>query len=236
MKEIKGICIEKIKRSENIESFRFKTGEELDFKPGQFIQVIFDENNRSNKELNKYLSLSCAPGKNYIEFTKKLSISEFSQSLKKLQPGDTLLFKGPLGNCVFNGEYDKIGFLIGGIGITPVISIIENITHTKLPTDVNLIYANRNDTVIAFKGELDQWAKKNKKLKIWHIVNDCRLKDSACLKGEITRELIETRIPDHKERIIYIYGPPAMVSLMKNLCMQMGCLKEKVHIENFVGY
>ena len=39
--------------------------------------------------MNKYLSFSCAPGKGYIEVTKRLSNSEFSQSLKNLKINDS---------------------------------------------------------------------------------------------------------------------------------------------------
>ena len=79
MKEIKAKFDRKIKRTEAAESFRFVPKERIDFLPGQFVQVNFDEKNKSNKALNKYLSFSCAPGKSYFEVTKKLSESEFSK-------------------------------------------------------------------------------------------------------------------------------------------------------------
>ena len=58
--------------------------------------------------------------------------------------------------------YEKIAFLIGGIGITPVISIIEHICDKKLSTDVALLYSNRNEDEIAFKKELHNWQSQNK--------------------------------------------------------------------------
>jgi ferredoxin-NADP reductase len=58
MQEIRARFVERVKRSETIESFRFVPQKKIDFIPGQFLQVIFDEAKRENKELNKYLSFS----------------------------------------------------------------------------------------------------------------------------------------------------------------------------------
>jgi len=231
-----GRVTEKIKRTQNTESFRVKLSEQLNFSPGQFLQVIFDKDNLNNKELNKYLSFSSSPAKYYIEFTKKLSESAFSQKLKTLETGSEVLIKAPMGNCVFNEEYKKISFLIGGIGITPVISIIEYIVDKKLDTDVVLLYSNRTVEDIAFRKELDSWQKINKNVKVVYMVTDCEPKDSKCIFGAINKSVIQEKISDLKERVCFIFGPPKMVDAMKNLSIEAGCAKENTKTENFIGY
>ncbi len=236
MKELKGIFIEKIKRSPTVASFRFRLPETLDFLPGQFLKVIFDEQNKYNRLLNKYLSFSCAPGKDYIEVTKRISDSEFCQRLRALKPEDTVLFKGPIGSCIFKEEYKKIGFLIGGIGITPVISILEYIADKALPTDVCLLYSNKTEDDIAFKKELDAWRNKNKKIKVIYAVTASEPKDKSCIFGRIDKELLIKHLADYKQRVFFIFGPPKMVSGLQELCLDVGCLKDMVYIENFMGY
>lgn len=236
MQEIRVSLSERIKRTQTVESFRFCAKEKINFVPGQFLQLIFDEENRDNKELNKYLSFSSLPSKNYLEVTKRISDSNFSQRLKNLKIGDELLLKAPLGNCVFNPEYEKIGFLIGGIGITPVISIIGYIVDEKLNTDAILLYSNRREEDIAFKGELDHWRSVNYNIKVIYTVTDCPPKDSRCIFGRINKELISQNAPDFKERIFFIFGPPKMVNAMNNLCLELGCIQEKIKTESFIGY
>lgn len=236
MKEIKARFIERIKRTPAIGSFRFIPGERIDFIPGQFSEIIFDESNRSNKELNKYLSFSCPPAKDYIEVTKRLSDSKFSQRLRGLNSGDEVLFKTPLGNCVFKDSYKKTGFLIGGIGITPVISIIEYIINNKLDTDVCLFYSNRSEDDIAFKEELDYWQKINKNIKVYYLVSDCRTKDSSCILGRIDLPFLKGNYPDIKKRLSFIFGPPKMVEAMAALCLELGADKDNIKVENFIGY
>lgn len=236
MKEINVRFIERIKRTPTIDSFRFIPVEKIDFIPGQFSEIIFDENKRSNKELNKYLSFSSSPAKNYIEVTKRLSNSQFSQKLQGLTPGDEVLFKTPLGNCVFKNNYKKIGFLIGGIGITPVISIIGYIIDNNLNTDICLAYSNRTEEDIAFKKELDYWQKINKNIKVYYLVSDCRPKDSSCVFGRIDLDFLKSGYCDSKDRIFFIFGPPKMVEAMGGLCLEIGCNKENIKTENFIGY
>ena len=236
MKEFKGSLIERIKRTDKVESFRFRPEEKIEFLPGQFIQIMFDEGNKVNNDLNKYLSFSSAPEKDYIEVTKKLSDSEFSRRLKNLKQNDFVLFKGPLGNCVFKEEYDKIGFLIGGIGITPVISILEHIAIRHLSVDVCLLYSNWTKNDIAFKKELDSLREDNEGIKVSYTLVECKPEDTGCFLGSIHKEFLITHMSDYKKRVLFAFGPPGMVKAMKDICDDLEITKEMLKMENFMGY
>ena len=236
MQEFTGKLIERIERTSNVESFRFALKEKLDFLPGQFIQVIFDEKDRKNGALNKYLSLSCAPGKDYIEVTKKISESKFSDKLESLKVGKEVLFKGPMGKCVFNSSLQKIGFLVGGIGVTPAISILEHIALNKIPTDVAMVYSNWTVADIAFKEELADWEQENQNIKVIHSVVSEKPKDTKIYAGMITKDLVLQTVEDCQTRVWFIFGPPAMVTAMKMVCKSLNLTDEKLMIETFMGY
>ncbi len=236
MKDVKGNLIERIKRTDLVESFRFLPQEKIDFLPGQFLQVIFDPENRNNKDLNKFLSFSCGPEKDYIEVSKKLTDSEFSSKLKCLRQGDEVLFKAPMGNCVFNDDCKRIAFLVGGIGVTPVISILEHITDKKSDTEICFLYSNWTKKDIAFKEELDILSEKNEKIKVVHVLVTCDAEDKGCLKGVIDKNLLESQGDDFYNRVVFIFGPPAMVGAMKKICEEMGIPKDKLRTESFIGY
>jgi len=236
VKLVKAKLIEKITRTPSVLSFRSIPQEKIDFIPGQFLQVIFDKDNPNNKDLNKYLSFSASPSKNYLEFTKRMSESDFSKSLNNLKPGDEVLIKAPFGNCVFKNAYEKIGFLIGGIGITPVISIIEFIVERKLNTDTVLFYSNRTEEEIAFKKELDGWQNENSNINVVHTVTECQPKQKNCIFGRISKDLLLAKDKYIKERIIFIFGPPKMVDAMKSLCLEIGVKEENLKTESFIGY
>jgi len=227
---------EKISRTPTIESFRFAAGEKIDFLPGQFLQLCFDSADKTNSQLNKYLSFSSSPTHDYIEVTKRLSDSAFSGKLKGLQPGDEVLIRAPLGNITCTGDQPRIGFLIGGIGITPVISIIEYIVIRNLATDILLVYSNRTAEEIAFRAELDQWKKERDNFTLIYTLTDCEPQDPVCRQGRIDKELLTDIIKNYPDRTMFLFGPPGMVGAMQGLCDEVGCEKEKIKTENFTGY
>jgi len=228
--------LEQIKRTEIISSFRFIPQEKIDYIPGQFLRVLFDPENPQNKDLNKFLSFSCAPGKEYIQVTKKNSGSTFCQKLWGLQPEDPVTVKAPIGKCVLKAEQKKICFLIGGIGITPVISMLETICQQKLDHDAVLLYSNLTEDGIAFRPELDQWAADCPAIKVVHTVVDEPPQSEGVLSGFINQDMISVQVPDVKDRDIFVFGPPVMVDAMKNLCKDLGVSDDKIHLEKFIGY
>lgn len=222
--------IQKIIRTKLATSFRLIP--EIDFLPGQFMQILFDENDEFNAEMNKFISFSCAPGKNYIEFTKKLSESNFSKKLMALEQGDTFKIKAPLGETVYYDNQKKIAFLIGGIGITPAISIIEHIFVNNINTNVILLYSNRTVDDIAFKPELDKWnAVEN--INVFYRVGEGKT-DANTSIGKIDDDFVKSIISDLKSTTFYSFGPPRMVDAMVDLCNRIGC--EKIITETFMGY
>lgn len=236
MSIITGKLIQRICRTPTIESFRFALAGTVSFVPGQFLQVLFDTENKANRAMNKYLSFSCSPLQPYIEVTKRISGSVFSQRLVALTVGDDVTFDMPMGKCIFKDEYKKIGFLVGGIGITPAISIIEYIMQKRLSTQVSVLYSNRTEDEIAFRMELTQWHGLNENIKIFTTVTECMPSGQCCFYGCIDKQLVLKVIPDLKDRIVFVFGPPVMVSAMRNIAREVGCPEENIKSENFVGY
>ncbi len=236
MSEFRVEFIERIERTKSVSSFRFKPQGLIDFIPGQFVQIFFDEKDRANKQLNKYLSFSCRPGKAYLEVTKRLSASAFSSRLLALKKGDSILFKGPMGHCVLDQSSQKAAFLIGGIGITPVISILEHVADKKIKVDARLLYSNMTDEDMAFKEHLDAWAKDNENIKVVYTVVNRVANNCPCFVGMITKDFVISQVPDYQDRAFYLFGPPAMVNAMKAICQEIGCAMSKVKAENFLGY
>jgi ferredoxin-NADP reductase len=223
-----------IPRTFNVTSFRFPRPAELNYKPGQFLFVTIKA--QDGKELSKHFSLSSSPTeKAHVEFTKKLSESDFSAALKALKVGDWARIDAPYGNFTFEGEHERIGLLGGGIGITPFISICKYCADTRQKTKVTLLYGNRTENDIAFRKELETMQRQNKNLKVMFILNEA----SSGWKGAtglITPEMIKKEMPDYKETMFYTCGPPAMVQVMEKMVEQLGLPKSQLKREYFAGY
>jgi len=226
-----------IQRTGNVKSFRFRIKEDVDFKPGQFFFVTIKV---EGTERTKHFSFSNSPTeKGYIEFTKRITGSEFSGALDRLKAGDWARLKMPYGSFTFEGEYEKIAFLSGGIGITPIRSICKFATDMRLPTDIVLLYGNNKEQDIIFRQDLDEMERVNKNMRIAYTLTSQDIDRQAWhgRTGYIDEKMIKEEIPDYKERTFYICGPPKMVgSLVNVLDNKLSMQEDKIKTENFVGY
>lgn len=226
--------LEVIKRTHNVKSFRFGRRDNVDFKPGQFFFATIRVDGR---EATKHFSFSNSPTeKGHIEFTKKLTDSDFSKALDRLKVGDWARLKMPLGSFTFEGKYKKIGFLSGGIGITPIRSICKYIVDKKIDTDMILLYGNRTVNDIVFKEDFDIMQKGHSGFKVVHILSEAGAEWPG-RTGHIDGKVIREEIPDFTERRFYICGPPTMVEAMKKILLdELSVAKENIITENFTGY
>jgi len=236
METLHAIFTEKIVRTPTTTSFRFSPEKPLVFLPGQFVRVIFNEQVVSDQSMNKCLSLSASPRKPWIEVTKRLTESAFSQRLNGLQQGESVLLQGPMGSCVFREEYTRICFLVGGIGITPVMSMLEYLPEKKSPVSLTLFYSNRNEEDIAFQNELTILQRGNPFLTIIYTITDCRPKTAHYEYGPITPSMLTRHLSDPSGYVFFIFGPPKMVSAMKTVCGEIGCQSLALKTETFTGY
>ena len=244
-----------IKRTHNVKSFRFLVKEEVDFLPGQFFFVSIKIEGASkgivsSMDETKPFSFSNSPTEEgYIEFTKKLTGSEYSNALDKLKTGDWARIRlaygrfTPLDNKYLTGQapqgkYPKIAFLSGGIGITPIRSICKFVTDRRIPVDVVLLYSSNTPEDVVFKEDFAEMQAANKNLKVIYTItlpNDSRGQPGRT--GRIDEAMIKEEIPDYDKRFFYISGPPGMVEAMKEILTgELKLAVQKIKTENFSGY
>ncbi len=236
IKEFETKVIEIIQRTHDIKSFRFAVPGEIYFKPGQFFVLTIKIN---GQELTKHFSFSISPTeKGYVEFTKRITSSDFSQTLDRLKVGDWARLKMPYGLFTFEGEHEKVAFLVGGIGITAVRSMCKFACDKKLSTDIILIYGNRTERDIVFHDDFLAMESENKKLRVVYIVTDPIDKNSWKGRiGLINSPVIKEEVPDYQERMFYICGPPKMVNSLRFLLTdELKLDKKQVKWEHFTGY
>lgn len=221
-----------IPRTPNIMSFRFSRPAELNYKAGQFLYITIKQ---TGKELSKHFSFSSSPTeKEHIEFTKKITDSEFSVDLKQLKVGDWARIEAPFGKFIYEDERN-VGMLAGGIGITPLLSICKFCTDLQLSTKITLLYGCRTEADIAFRQELEAMQQQNKNLKVVFVLNQADSNWNGPI-GVINADMVKREISDYKETTFYTCGPPAMVGVMEKLIESLGLPKTQLKREYFAGY
>lgn len=206
-------------------------GKDLDKYPvraGQFLIVRFLTKG-FRREAHPF-SMSCYPDGKQIRLTIK-QLGDFTRKIPELKPGTPVLIDGP--NGIFtahSSESDKVLMIAGGIGITPIRSVAEEMVAAD--RDIVLIYGNRNANSIVFKKELDDLVTKSQgRLKIFHVMSGDQAWQGE--KGRIDRERIERLVPDLLERDVFLCGPPVMMKIVRSTLAGMGVPSSRIHYERF---
>lgn len=228
-----GRVIRVIPRTYNIKSVRVSIDSPISFKPGQFLRVRLN----NDKNLERYLSISNSPTEEgYLEFTKKITGSDFSVVLSDLKPGDLLSIEYPYGAFTLERAGNKIAFISGGIGITPIRSMCKFAVDKNSDLDIVLLYANNSVQDIAFKDDFKLMQEQYRHLRVVHVLCE-RAMEFSCVVGKVNPDIIKKEVPDFIERSFFLCGPPSMVESMKNLLNKDLALPvEKIITENFQGY
>lgn len=222
-----------IKRTPDVKSFRFRRPQGFDYDPGQFLFVtILSE----GKKITKHFTISSSPTeKEFIEFTKKITDHEFSVALDMLKIGDWAYLDAPYGNFTFKGEYPRVGMITGGIGITPLRSMIKYCTDKGMNSRITFLYGNRNEESIVFKEELESMEKLNQHLRVIHTLSQPGDVWKG-RRGHIDAQMVKEEIPDYKECVFYVCGPPSLVTGSIEILRTLRIQDAMIHSENFPGY
>lgn len=223
-------------RTPQVKSFRFPIRTSgVSYQPGQFFFLTIKI---SGKDAMHHFSFSSSPTeKGYIEFTKRITTHEFSQALAAMKPGAWARLKGPMGTFTLPKKKQKLAFLSGGIGITPLRSMLCYIKDRKEPWDIIMLYGNASVEEIVFRQELDSISDTNPGLKIVHVLSGPDIPQGWKGKtGLINKDLVAEVISDYKTRLFYISGPPKMVNTLEEQLMYLEIPAEQIQRDSFTGY
>jgi uncharacterized protein YeaO (DUF488 family) len=156
-----------------------------------------------------------------------------------MELGTELTLDAPYGSfTLHNNTQIPAVFLTGGIGVTPVRSIVLQAVHDNAPHRILVFYSNRRPEDAAFLDELVEPQKKNPNYTFVSTMTEME-KSSGKWHGEtgyITRDTLLKYVGDLTLPIYYIDGPPAMVGAMRETLGEAGVDDDNIRTEEFSGY
>ena len=218
--------------------FHLTKPEGFTFKAGQFADYTQINPKETDAEgYTRGFSLG-SPYEEDIIFTTRMRDTAFKNNMKKMPIGTELILDAPYGSFTLqNNTKIPAVFLSGGIGITPIRSIVLQATHDKTAHKIFLFYANKTPKDTAYLDELTVAEKANPNFKMVASMTD--IKGSKDWKGEtgyFTKEMLEKYIGDLSEPIYYISGPASMVSSIQKTLKEAGIDEDNIRTEEFTGY
>jgi hypothetical protein len=162
------------KESATIQSFYLKPKDGkplLTYLPGQFISLKI--NDSEGETIARNYTLSDAPNKEHYRLSiKRESLGKVSRHFHDVfTVGSELEVSEPMGKFHLNTTINKpVIFLSGGVGITPMMSMLEYISTQQLQRKVHFIHSSLNKEVQPFFERLTHLKKQlsNMELTVFH--------------------------------------------------------------------
>ncbi len=198
--------------------------------PGQFAWLRLGGSPYSINEHPFSLS-SSAIDPRHPEFSIKAS-GDYTRTIRDLQIGTRVLLDGPHG--AWEPALPACGFvlIVGGIGVTPAMSIIRTMADLADDRPVDLIYGARTWDDVSFREELAHLAERMN-LRITFVLSSPE-PGWAGRTGYISRELLEEAFPaDAAQRNVVVCGPPPMMHATVDALHELGIPEAHVRIERF---
>lgn len=221
-------------------AFRFEKPEGFDYNAGQFGDYTLMSPSETDAEGNtRGFSLASAPHEGDLMFATRMRDTAFKRVLKTMEVGTEVSLDAPYGSFTLhhNTQIPAV-FLTGGIGVTPVRSIILQATHDNLPHKIFLFDSNRRPEDSAFLDELMNAQKKNPNYTFVGTMTEME-KSGRKWDGEtgyITKAMLEKYVGDLTLPIYYLAGPASMVTAMRKTLNESGVDDDNIRTEEFSGY
>ena len=228
-----------VKETNDTVSVSFQVPEDLKeayaFTPGQYLTLKLTIN---NEEQRRSYSICSSSAEDITVAVKRVENGLVSSYLNEvLKEYDEMEVMTPEGNFTLETDQAKkrkfVGFAAGS-GITPIMSMIKQLSMDEKETVFTLFYSNKMESDVIFKHQLDQLAGDN--LKINYIYTRQKL-NNPLLEGRIDKskatELIKADLSCLNADAFYLCGPEEMIFNVKSALEEFGVLKTKIKFELF---
>ncbi|MFH7818044.1 NO-inducible flavohemoprotein [Neobacillus thermocopriae] len=235
----------KVVESDVITSFYLKPEDQKElatFQPGQYISILLDIEGEEYTHIRQY-SLSDAPGKDYYRISvKRETGSDIPDGIvsnylhDQVKEGDILKVSAPAGDFVLDTTKDTpVVLLSGGVGLTPMMSMLKTIVEIQPERKVTFIHAAQNGNVHALRDEVEELAKLDNVTAYFFYdspTEEDRKNNRFDVEGYVTREWLKEKV-EIEDADFYFCGPVPFMKSINSFLIDLGVSEEKIHYEFF---
>ena len=216
------------------------------FVPGQFLTFALSIG--GGLTLTRCYSLSDGPNESRYRITVKRVLAPAGRP--ELPPGacssylhdrfaigDVVKVRAPAGRFVVDPKSTvPIVLIAGGIGITPLLSMLRGGLAAEPNRRVHLYYGVRQGAEHGFRKELEELARRHPTLQLKVVYSQPGPDDASGQDyqhaGHVDVDLLRRTLPAGRHRF-YVCGPPALLASLIPALGQWGVLPDDIHHEAF---
>jgi predicted ferric reductase len=204
-------------------------GRRVDYEPGQFLILWLIRDGRVSAP--HPFTVSSSPTWEKLAISVK-AVGDFTATIGDTRISDRAYVDAPYGAFSFlKHDAQNLIFIAGGIGITPFISMLRYMVDRGLERNVLLIWGNKTERDIAFRGELEEMVAAIPALRVVHVMSNQG--DWPGDRGYVDGELLRKYTSTIEDPQIFVCGPPVMMVKVIQALRELGVPKGRIHYERF---
>ena len=221
-------------------AFWFEKPKGFAYKAGQYVDYTLINPSETDAEGNtRGFSLASAPYEDDLMSATRMRDSAFKRVLKTMALGTELALDGPGGSfTLHNNAAIPAVFLTGGIGVTPVRSIVLQAIQDRVAHRLFVFDSNKRPEDSAFLDALKKPHESNPHYTFVGTMTEIE-KSNQPWQGEtglIGKAMLSKYIHDLTLPIYYIAGPRGLVAAMRQTLSESGVGDDNIRTEEFSGY
>jgi len=160
------------------------------------------------------------------------NLGDFTSEIYKVPVGQRVYLDGPYGAFTIGNPADIHVLIAGGVGVTPMVSMIRTLADRGDKRPVILLYGSKDWESITFREELEA-LKARLNLTVIHVLRNPP-DGWTGEQGYITAEIFKRHLPPpYADHEYFICGPAVMMDLIEEALGEMNVPMSKYHSERY---
>jgi predicted ferric reductase len=182
---------------------------------------------------NPFSYSGSAESKEGLRFSIKV-VGDFTNKVPALKPGDRVFVDGPYGAFNTHDLRAEKGFVLiaGGIGLAPVMSLLNTLADRSDKRPVYVFYGDLNEDTVRYRSELES-LKSRLDMKLVIALEDPH--DRSYLPcGYISKPVLSDNLPKNRAELMYfVCGPLPMLEAMQRHLKFVGVPMSQIKEEKY---
>jgi len=220
--------------NKNVTTLELDTGNKkgLPFLPGQFA-FISPLSDQISREAHPFTISSSPMQTERLTFTVKNS-GDWTAQIGQISPGDRISLNGPYGlfSHLICPSHQPLVMIAGGIGITPMLSMLRYMHAAGEKRRVWVLWSNRTGDDRVCREELESISRDLTGLTMVHTFTAEKI--SGAEFGRLDRSRLQALLSDvDRSAAVFICGPPQMMTQVSRDMRAIGFQRRSIHTERF---
>lgn len=219
-----------VKETSDSYSFKLEIPQGFTWEAGQYTMWKFvDHKVEEGDRPVRVFTIASAPEDGYLMFTTRIAEDHTSWKnilLNDLKVGDKMMVAKAKGEFNFHGNYKESFVIAGGIGITPIRSLLKHFSENNNEDHKLVVLYSDDRGEFCYKDDFKEITDKMPNLELIFI----------CDRDEFTAEVEKYAKEKQNNAEYLIAGSPGMNKVFSEKLEALGVNKDNIKVDNFMGY